>query len=72
LSEFLSPAESGVSLIESEQQLAGKFLKAGVFLASGGEFNSEVPGYFRVVFSHEWEVVHEGLQRYCEPAHTFE
>ena len=64
LSEFLAPAESGVSPIESERQLAGKFLKAGIFLATGGEFSSEVPGYFRLVFSHEWEVVHEGLQRY--------
>jgi len=63
LSEFLPPAESGVSLIESERQLAEKFLKAKVFLATGEGFSSEVPGYFRLVFSHEWEVVHEGLQR---------
>lgn len=38
-------------------------LKARVFLASGKQFGSERPGWFRIVFSHPTELLEEGLKR---------
>lgn len=37
-----------------------------VFLASGATFGSEVPGWFRIVFSHEEGYLKEGLGRIIE------
>ena len=34
-----------------------------VFLASGKVFGSEKPGWFRIVFSHQKELLEEGLRR---------
>lgn len=38
-------------------------LKRRVFLASGAQFGSEKPGWFRIVFSHKREYLDLGLQR---------
>lgn len=47
---------------EQEFALARKFLNAGVFLHPGEE-HGKSPGWFRLVFSHEEEVLREGLRR---------
>ncbi|ODM22897.1 hypothetical protein SI65_00486 [Aspergillus cristatus] len=46
-----------------EVTLAQKFLDAGVFLHPGEE-HGKAPGWFRLVFSHEEEVLEEGLRRF--------
>ncbi|KAH6962351.1 pyridoxal phosphate-dependent transferase [Ilyonectria sp. MPI-CAGE-AT-0026] len=38
-------------------------LKQKVFLASGANFGSEEPGWFRIVFSHGMDYLDEGLKR---------
>lgn len=46
-----------------ERELSGRFLDAGAWCATGGTFASEYPGWFRVTFSIEEEVLAEGLRR---------
>lgn len=38
-------------------------LEKKVFLASGKQFGSEQPGWFRIVFSNRRDLLHEGLKR---------
>lgn len=38
-------------------------LSKKVFLASGKQFGSEQPGWFRIVFACGFEMLEEGLQR---------
>ncbi|KAG2418071.1 hypothetical protein HFD88_001171 [Aspergillus terreus] len=47
---------------EKEFALAQRFLDAGVFLHPGEE-HSKTPGWFRMVFSQDEEVLEEGLRR---------
>lgn len=47
---------------EREFALAKKFLDAGVFIHPGEE-HGKLPGWFRLVYSHEEEVLQEGLRR---------
>ena len=47
---------------EREFSLAKKFLDAGVFIHPGEE-HGKAPGWFRLVYSHEEEVLQEGLRR---------
>ncbi|KAL5355193.1 1-aminocyclopropane-1-carboxylate synthase [Aspergillus floccosus] len=47
---------------EKEFTLAQRFLDAGVFLHPGEE-HSKTPGWFRMVFSQDEEVLEEGLRR---------
>ncbi|PYH91516.1 PLP-dependent transferase [Aspergillus ellipticus CBS 707.79] len=56
-------ASSTSSHQEREFYLAQKFLDAGVFLHPGEE-HGKIPGWFRLVFAHEEEVLREGLRRY--------
>ena len=58
LREFLPPSLDGW---EAESLLAEKLVDHGVYLAPGVDYLSEVPGYFRVVFS--MVNVELGLQR---------
>ncbi|KAI0145168.1 putative 1-aminocyclopropane-1-carboxylate synthase [Xylariaceae sp. FL1272] len=46
-----------------EAALSDRLLKHGVFVASGTAFGSEVPGWFRIVFSHPEPYLLEGLER---------
>ncbi|RFU81486.1 1-aminocyclopropane-2-carboxylate synthase 2 [Trichoderma arundinaceum] len=43
--------------------IATALLRRKVFLASGTAFGSEEPGWFRIVFSHPDDYLHEGLKR---------
>ncbi|KAI1260747.1 1-aminocyclopropane-1-carboxylate synthase C [Xylariaceae sp. FL1019] len=51
-----------------EAALSDTLLKHGVFLASGAAFGSEVPGWFRIVFSHPEPYLLEGLSRIVRAA----
>jgi aspartate/methionine/tyrosine aminotransferase len=44
------------------------FLDSGVYLASGEDFHSEHPGWFRIIFAQEKDKLVEGLKR---SAHYF-
>ncbi|KAL2216143.1 1-aminocyclopropane-1-carboxylate synthase [Thermoascus aurantiacus ATCC 26904] len=61
LSPYL-PSEPGLSAQQREFALAQKLLDAGAFLHPGEEHAKE-PGWFRLVFSQEEEVLVEGLRR---------
>lgn len=45
------------------QEVMDSLLRHKVFLASGKQFGSERPGWFRIVFSHQRELLEEGLRR---------
>lgn len=61
LSPYL-PGDISDNNNEREFALAQKFLDAGVFLHPGEE-HGKWPGWFRLVYSHEEEVLQEGLKR---------
>ncbi|TGZ76173.1 ACC synthase [Ascodesmis nigricans] len=48
---------------EGERRLMEKLLEVGVWIASGESFGSSVPGWFRITFTVEREVLVEGLRR---------
>lgn len=65
LSKFLPPAEGGQNNSERENILSGRLLEGGIFLNPGAEW-AESPGWFRLIFSHEKEMVEEGLRRWVD------
>ncbi|KAI9759424.1 MAG: hypothetical protein M4579_002338 [Chaenotheca gracillima] len=66
LSPYLPDVEKDNSPLQKERLLSDRILNAGVYLATGEEFHSEEPGWFRVVFSQEKEKLVEGLKRIVE------
>ena len=59
LSDYLPPlADAWIA----ERQLTQILLDSGVYLAPGGDFRSEQPGWFRIVFS--MPAVEEGIMRW--------
>ena len=62
LSPYLPSPEEISNTNEREFALAKKFLDAGVFIHPGEE-HGKLPGWFRLVYSHEEEVLQEGLRR---------
>jgi 1-aminocyclopropane-1-carboxylate synthase len=61
LSPYL-PSKSSLTDQEREFSLAQKFYDAGIFLHPGEE-HSKDPGWFRLVFTQEDDVLLEGLRR---------
>jgi len=47
----------------AEQALAKKLIDNKVFLTPGQELSSEEPGWFRLIFSQQEQVLREGLNR---------
>lgn len=62
LSPYLPSPEEISNTNEREFALAKKFLDAGVFIHPGEE-HGKLPGWFRLVYSHEEQVLQEGLRR---------
>ncbi|KAM0272615.1 hypothetical protein ACHAQH_008606 [Verticillium albo-atrum] len=54
-----------------EAELQETLLKNRVFLACGKAFGSDVPGRFRIVFSHEQSYLQEGLERIIKTVELF-
>lgn len=48
---------------DGERKLANRMLDAGVWLATGESFMSEVPGWFRITFAVPEEEFVFGLER---------
>lgn len=46
-----------------EDRIAAALMREKAFIASGSQFGSERPGWFRIVFSHELGYLNEGLDR---------
>ncbi|KAL4811159.1 pyridoxal phosphate-dependent transferase [Aspergillus unguis] len=65
LSPYLPEADPSVRAQEREFALAQKFVDNGVFLHPGEEHSKE-PGWFRLVYSHDEDVLREGLRRLVE------
>lgn len=55
--------ESKDEKFKKERELSGRLLDAGVWCATGGTFASEHPGWFRVTFSIEEDVLDLALKR---------
>src|SRR5690606_7658551 len=49
--------------VDVDEEVMQALLKNRVFLASGKNFGSEVPGWFRIVFSQDEGYLKEGLER---------
>lgn len=49
--------------VDIDQLVMDALLGERVFLASGAQFGSESPGWFRIVFSQKRDYLDEGLQR---------
>ncbi|EFW18122.1 ACC synthase [Coccidioides posadasii str. Silveira] len=64
LSAFIPPTteQKPMSKTDREIALAERFVEAGVFLQPGDE-QSYTPGWFRLVYTHEEEIVTEGIRR---------
>ena len=54
--------------IEEERKLAARMIDAGVWLATGESFLSEVPGWFRITFTVPEEDFVFGFERYVFPS----
>ncbi|KAF7946168.1 hypothetical protein EAE96_009171 [Botrytis aclada] len=64
LSPFLEIQDrDNKDLWEAENMLSSELLKAGVEMSAGFAYHNEKPGWFRVIFSDEREVLEEGLRR---------
>ncbi|KAI9688278.1 MAG: hypothetical protein M1820_010306 [Bogoriella megaspora] len=64
LSPYLDLEAVGGDGWETERQLAKEITDARVDLARGESYGSETPGWFRVIFSVERDMVIEGVKRY--------
>lgn len=62
LSRFLPPETEVGDADERERILAKRLFESGVWLNPGQE-NGEVPGWFRLIFSHPKGKVVEGVRR---------
>ncbi|KAJ3179098.1 hypothetical protein HDU87_003054 [Geranomyces variabilis] len=69
LSPWLT-AHPKASAAESEMMLWEEFLEHGVYLAPGCAFSAPVPGYFRLGFAVEWEILEVALTRMSEVLST--
>ncbi|KAF9783638.1 hypothetical protein IL306_008765 [Fusarium sp. DS 682] len=59
------------SLRNLEARLQETLLKHKIFLASGADFGSDIPGWFRIVFAHERSYLRLGLERMVEAVEAF-
>ena len=55
---------------EGEKALSQRFMEAKVFLATGESFHSEVPGWFRVIFTLPKDQLEEGMRRIVSVLHA--
>lgn len=55
---------------EAEQALFQKFIEAKVLLATGESFHSEVPGWFRIIFTLPKDQLEEGIRRIVSVLHA--
>ncbi|CCD34844.1 hypothetical protein BofuT4_uP098200.1 [Botrytis cinerea T4] len=63
LSPFLEIQDrDNEDLWEAEKMLSSKLLKAGIEMSTGFAYHNEKPGWFRIIFSVEREVLEEGLR----------
>ena len=49
--------------VKQSHHITKAWLEKKVFLASGADFGSDKPGWFRIVFAHEDHYLQEGLTR---------
>jgi bifunctional pyridoxal-dependent enzyme with beta-cystathionase and maltose regulon repressor activities len=54
------------SRIHDDKTIMQKLLAKKVFIASGADFGSEEPGWFRIVFTYPRTYMEEGLKRMIE------
>jgi len=52
--------------IHDDETIMQKLLAKKVFIASGADFGSEEPGWFRIVFTYPRKYMEEGLKRMVE------
>jgi bifunctional pyridoxal-dependent enzyme with beta-cystathionase and maltose regulon repressor activities len=52
--------------IHDDKTIMQKLLAKKVFIASGADFGSEEPGWFRIVFTYPRAYMEEGLKRMIE------
>ncbi|VUC36256.1 unnamed protein product [Clonostachys rosea] len=57
------PGLEGKTNVDIDQVVMDALLAKKIFLASGAQFGSESPGWFRIVFSQKRNYLDEGLQR---------
>jgi 1-aminocyclopropane-1-carboxylate synthase len=59
--EVVDSAERALEV--ADEAIMEKLLAKKVFIASGADFGSEEPGWFRIVFTHPRVYLEEGLKR---------
>jgi bifunctional pyridoxal-dependent enzyme with beta-cystathionase and maltose regulon repressor activities len=59
------------TLVAMEEEMTDVLLKHRIFLASGGDFGTDVSGWFRIVFAHERTYLLEGLERMVRAVEAF-
>ncbi|KAG0645986.1 putative aminotransferase sirI [Hyphodiscus hymeniophilus] len=63
LSPYLTTRTTDAKGWEAEAALKKSILENGVEMASGAKYREERPGWFRVIFTVEWDALEEALKR---------
>ncbi|KAM0398713.1 hypothetical protein ACHAPZ_007673 [Fusarium culmorum] len=61
----------GAALRNMEENMTEVLLKERIFVASGGDFGTDVSGWYRIVFAHERTYLLEGLERIVRAVKKF-
>ncbi|KAF0636544.1 hypothetical protein FPSE5266_08061 [Fusarium pseudograminearum] len=61
----------GAALRNMEEKMTEVLLKERIFVASGGDFGTDVSGWYRIVFAHERTYLLEGLERIVRAVKEF-
>lgn len=63
--------DAGAALRNMEEKMTKVLLKEKIFVASGGDFGTDVSGWYRIVFAHERTYLLEGLERIVRAVKEF-
>ncbi|CAF3529027.1 unnamed protein product [Fusarium graminearum] len=63
--------DAGAALMTMEEKMTEILLKERIFVASGGDFGTDVSGWYRIVFAHERTYLLEGLERIVRAVKKF-
>ncbi|GKU07626.1 unnamed protein product [Fusarium langsethiae] len=67
----LKQEDAGAALRTVEAKMTEALLKEKIFVASGGDFGTDVSGWYRIVFAHEKTYLLEGLERMVSAVEKF-
>ncbi|XEU96143.1 hypothetical protein FSHL1_001428 [Fusarium sambucinum] len=67
----MKQTDAEATLRTTEAKMTQALLKERIFVASGGDFGTDVSGWYRIVFAHERTYLLEGLERMVRAVKEF-